>query len=261
MKKIKLNEIDKVPGRRLKPGEKFTFSCHPEIACFNLCCRNLNLFLYPYDVIRLKNSLKISSDEFLDNYVDIVLRPGNFFPEILLKMKEDKEKTCIFLTEKGCSVYEDRPGTCRAFPMENGIIFDDESRQGEIIFFFRPPDFCLGKYEDKKWTPETWATGQDASVYNKMTVEWAKIKSLFTNDPWQGEGPSGPRAKMAFMASYNIDTFRDFIFGSSFLKRYKIKKNFKVKIKKNDAMLLNLGFDWIKFYLWGQKPGYFKVKK
>ncbi len=40
---------------------------------FSLCCRNLNLFLYPYDVIRLKKGLEITSDQFLDKYVDIVL--------------------------------------------------------------------------------------------------------------------------------------------------------------------------------------------
>ncbi len=131
---------------------------------------------------------------------------------------------------------------------------------GEILNFSGPLIFALVNTK-KQWTPEAWAKGQDSFVYNDMTIKWAKIKSLFANDPWHGEGASGPRAKMAFMASYNIDRFRDFIFRSSFLKRYKIKKELQRKIRKNDAMLLKLGFDWIKFYLFGKKARYFRLKK
>lgn len=258
MKNIELDEIERLPGQQLKKEDRFSFRCYPGVKCFNLCCRNLNLFLYPYDVIRLKNSLGISSDRFLDEYVDIVLRDGNYFPEVLLTMSENKEKTCPFLTDAGCSVYSDRPDTCRTFPVEHGLKFDSSGRQTEMIYFFRPPDFCLGQHEKQEWSIDTWADDQEAKLYNKMTSQWAEVKNLFQNNPWENEGPDGPRAKMSFMAVYNIDKFREFVFESSFLKRYKIKIDFKKKIKKNDAQLLKLGFDWIKFYLWGIKPKLFK---
>lgn len=260
MKNIKIDKIDSLPGKLLEKGDVFSFRCYPGVKCFNLCCRNLNLFLYPYDVIRLKNCLKIKSDQFLDKYVDIVLRDSSYFPEVLLTMSENKEKTCPFLTDSGCSVYADRPDTCRTFPVEHGLKFDSTGKKAEMIHFFRPPDFCLGQHENQEWTIETWADDQEARLYNKMTVMWAEVKSLFHENPWKNEGPDGPRAKMAFMAVYNIDKFRDFVFESSFLKRYKIKSDFKRKVKKNDAQLLKLGFDWIKFYLWGIKPKLFKLK-
>jgi Fe-S-cluster containining protein len=123
MKHIDSNEIDKLPGIRIDKNDTFSFHCHPDIACFNRCCRNLNLFLYPYDVVRLKQALDLSSDEFLDRYVDIVLRPANFFPDVLLRMAENPEKTCPFLSASGCSVYADRPDTCRTFPIEQGLLY------------------------------------------------------------------------------------------------------------------------------------------
>ncbi|RPH51890.1 MAG: YkgJ family cysteine cluster protein [Desulfobacteraceae bacterium] len=253
MKYIDIENPGSMPAGLLKEGEIFSFRCHSGLACFNKCCRNINLFLYPYDVLRLRNRLGISSDEFLDTYVDIVLRTSAFFPEVMLHMSDNPEKTCPFLTETGCSLYSDRPDTCRTFPVEQGIYHDAVNNKNKLIHFFRPPGFCLGQYEEKKWTAESWSKDQDASEHNKMTAMWAELAGLFQNNPWEEEGTNGPKAKMAFMAVYNIDRFRDFIFKSSFLKRYVVKYELLTKIKNNDLELLKFGFVWVKYFLWGTR--------
>ena len=250
MKYIDLDKLKEIPGRRVQAEDTFSFRCYPGIGCFNRCCRNLNLFLYPYDLLRLKKALGISSDEFLDQYVDVVLRSGNFFPEVLLRMSPDAEHNCIFVTESGCSVYADRPDTCRMFPMEQGVIYDAAAKKDKPVYFFRPPDFCLGPQENKQWTVSGWAQDQDAGLYQKMTMRWMELKRLFQADPWGIEGPEGPKARMAFMATYNIDRFREFVFNSSFTKRYKVKSAILKKIQNDDGELLKFGFDWVKLFLW-----------
>jgi len=260
MKSIDINELDKLPGTRLNENDIFSFKCHSELPCFNQCCRNLNLFLYPYDVIRLKKRLEISSDQFLDKYVDVVLRPSDFFPEVLLSMSENQNKTCIFLTDSGCSVYSDRPDTCRLFPMEKGILYGSETKKNKPIYFFRPPDFCKGHYEERKLTVKEWVKDQDAELHSKMTEKWADVRQLFQNNPWGREGAEGNKAKMAFMAAYNTDRFRDFIFNSTFLKRYKVKSDILNRIKEDETELLKFGFEWIKFYLWGIKSKFFRLR-
>jgi Fe-S-cluster containining protein len=242
MKYIDLDKLKEIPGRRIEAEDTFSFRCYPGIGCFNRCCRNLNLFLYPYDVLRLKKALGISSDEFLDQYV-----------EVLLRMSTNEEKNCTFLIESGCSVYADRPGTCRMFPMEHGVIYDAALKKDKPVYFFRPPDFCLGPSEDKQWTVSEWAEDQDAGLYQKMTMYWTELKRLFLADPWGTEGPEGSKAKMAFMATYNIDRFREFVFNSSFLKRYKVKSAILKKIQNDDGELLKFGFDWVKLFIWGIK--------
>ncbi|KPA16601.1 Fe-S oxidoreductase [Candidatus Magnetomorum sp. HK-1] len=261
MKYINAQTIDKLPGQRIGDREKFSFRCGPDLSCFNLCCRNLNLFLYPYDVIRLKNNLKISSDQFIDQYTDVVMREGSFFPDVLLKMTETKDKTCPFLSDKGCSVYPDRPDACRTFPIEMGIQFQETSKTYSPVFFFRPPDFCKGGGENNSWTIETWGKDQEVAPYHHMTIQWAKVKSLFQDNPWGPDGINGKRGKMAFMAIYNIDTFRDFILNSSFLKRYKVQKDWQNKIKKNDETLLKFAFEWIKLFLWGISSKKIRLRK
>jgi Fe-S-cluster containining protein len=260
MKYIDIKKIEELPGSRLEPDDTFSFRCYPEIACFNRCCRNLNLFLYPYDVLRLKNALGISSDQFLDRYVDVVLRSDNFFPEVLLRMSENKEKTCPFMLDAGCAVYADRPDTCRLFPMEQGILYAAAGEKDRVVYFFRPPDFCRGPDESTQWTAARWAKDQQTETYQQMTIRWAELKRLFQTDPWGAEGPQGAKAKMTFMAAYNLDRFRDFVFNSSFLKRYKVKADILKKIKNEDKHLLQFSFDWIKFYLWGIKTKRFRQR-
>jgi len=260
MKHVDEDQINKLPGVRISQNDTFCFRCHPEVACFNRCCRNLNLFLYPYDVLRLKNALGLSSDDFLDRHVDVVLRPANFFPDVLLRMAENPQKTCPFLTESGCRVYPDRPDTCRTFPFEQGMLYDADRKKDTPLHFFRPPDFCQGQFEKKEWTISEWTRDQEAELYHQMTMRWGGLKRLFQKDPWGIEGPEGSKAKMAFMATYNIDQFRDFVFQSSFLKRYKVKSAVLKKLKTDDVQLLKFGFEWVKVFVWGQKSKQIRLR-
>ena len=261
MKYIEKDKQDQVRGKQLEKGEAFHFQCHADLECFNLCCRNLNLFLYPYDVLRLSRNLEISTGEFIDRHVDVVLREGHYFPEVLLRMADNAEHTCLFLTEQGCSVYLDRPDTCRTFPVEQGALFNAATGRSTLVHFFRPPDFCLGRHESQEWTTDTWAQDQEAETYHVMTQQWAEIRRLFHHDPWGVEGPHGAKSKMAFMATYNLDRFREFILGSSFLKRYRVKPALAKKLRVSDKALLLFGFEWVKFFVWGKPSKQIRPKK
>jgi Fe-S-cluster containining protein len=250
MKILKPHEKTPVHERSIAPGEHFRFRCYPGIGCFNRCCRNLNLFLYPYDVLRLKQALGISAGVFLDSYVDIVLREGSHFPDVLLRMASDAEQTCPFLSAEGCRVYRDRPDTCRTFPVEHGLLFGEAGQALVPVSFFRPPDFCQGQHESTPWTLQTWTDDQDARRHNRFTRLWAELRALFHRDPWQGQGPDSPPGKMAFMATYNLDAFRDFVFQSSLRKRYRIPHEVLRRAANDDTALLELGFDWVKLFLW-----------
>jgi uncharacterized protein len=260
MKQIDIKEIGKLSGKEIGKNETFHFQCHPNIACFNRCCRNLNLFLYPYDVVRLKKRLAISSDAFIENHVDVVMREGNFFPDVLLKMADNKEKTCPYLMDAGCDVYLDRPDACRTFPLEVGMLYQGDNRPIEPVYFFRPPDFCDGPKEKASWTPETWIKDQEAETYNRMTARWSEVKGLFGENPWGAGGMADPKLKMAFMAAYNVDKFREFVLGSSFLKRFKVASKTLKKIKRSDTALMLLGFSWIKLFVWGKPSKEIKPK-
>jgi hypothetical protein len=164
------------------------------------------------------------------------------------------------VADNGCVVYHHRPDTCRTFPVEQGVLYDASQKKNLPVYFYRPPDFCLGQYDKKEWTAPDWIKDQETEPYRRMTIQWSELKRLFQEDPWGFEGPGGAKAKMAFMATYNIDRFREFVFQSSFLKRYRIKPTLRKKLKTDDLALLKFGFEWVKVFVWGMQSKDIKQK-
>ena len=90
--------------------------------------------------------------------------------------------------------------------------------------------------------------------YHEINAKWARIDALLRQNPF-GEKPlENPALKMAFMASYNMDTFRRFVFDSSFLSRYDVSSRRRDAVRESDTDLLRLGFDWILRFIGGQGP-------
>ena len=63
-----------------------------------------------------------------------------------------------------------------------------------------------------------------------------------------------PALKMAFMACFNIDEFKKFIFESTFLTRFHVPRDKIDRLKASDIELMSFGFDWIKYFLTGKGP-------
>lgn len=76
------------------------------LMCGN-CCRTTGPMLQPKDISRLSKRLKLSEKSFFDSYLRID-EDGDFV---------FKSMPCPFLGDDNfCSVYDDRPKACRAFP-------------------------------------------------------------------------------------------------------------------------------------------------
>jgi Fe-S-cluster containining protein len=75
-------------------------------------------------------SLNMDSDRFIEASCGCGAAGGQYFPDVLLRMADNESRTCPFLSDAGCTVYPDRPDTCRTFPVEHGMLFKD--RPGSI---------------------------------------------------------------------------------------------------------------------------------
>ena len=67
-----------------------------------------------------------------------------------------------------------------------------------------------------------------------------------------GRKLSPERMEMFYMACYDLDSFRRFVFGSSFLKRFEIEDDLLKKIRDDDEELLRFAFRWLKLALFGE---------
>lgn len=232
----------------------FQFACNDTIPCFTRCCHDADMLLYPYDIIRLKRNLGMSSDDFLVKHTVTAFRYSPNFPSVMLKMSDKEGNPCSFLSEKGCLVYEDRPYSCRAYPLEPAMS-GDETKGVSITCSLVQHDHCKGHGKGNEWTAEQWMKDQGMTLYNTYNAEWGKVASrLFAQQSFGEQGSDSQGMNMAYMAAYNMDTFRRFVLKSSFLKRYDVPKKRIKKIKKNDVELMRLGFDWILSFTGGQGP-------
>ena len=241
------------PDSPFKPltGNKFKFRCHPGIPCFNKCCADLNLVLTPYDVVRMKHKLKLSSQDFLERYTKTNMARRSRFPMIHLKMTPGKDRTCPFVSPSGCRIYEDRPGACRIYPLGRAALKVDMEQNTREKFFVVAEKHCLGFQEEKEWTIEEWIKNEGVDEYNTMNDQWLEI---ITSSKGLGAEKDVPRKMQMFlMASYNLDKFREFIFKSKFFERFTVPSALKKKLADDDIELMKFGFDWLKFSLFGER--------
>lgn len=230
-------------------GDTFTFSCHRNVPCFTRCCAALQLVLTPYDILRLKIRLGMSSGEFLEKHTLTRFDRHPRFPMVLLKMTTDGSQACPFVTSDGCTVYEDRPGACRIYPLARAALKGNDTKETKEKFFVVKEEHCLGFGEGPTWTVKSWMSDQGLDEYNRMNDRWLEIIS--------SPGSMGPKEdllrkiQMFFMVSYHLDRFRTFLFESRFFQRFQIPDELRSRIEKDDVSLMIFGFDWLKFSLYG----------
>ena len=240
-------------GRTVVDAEPFKFHCHSEVECFTNCCRKLELYLYPYDVLRLKNCLNMHSAEFMHSHIRTTSGSHPFFPAIMLKMNDNADSTCPFLGANGCEVYRDRPSACRTYPLERAVEKQGEQQKLLVHYFMTHHEYCKGHYEEKKYTVRQWERDQFLHDFNLVNDSWAEVDAFFATNPWQGEGEAGPRQQLAFMVCYNIDEFRSYVTGHNLLRSFRLDRDRRRRIERDDTELLRFGFDWLQFVL-GDRP-------
>lgn len=247
------NEVEKRFPEGMEPLAKgsFSFHCHPGVACYTRCCRKLDLLLYPYDLIRLKNRLGLDSEEFLRRYAAVVRVANPYFPSLAMRMADNEEHTCPFLGAGGCEVYPDRPAACRMYPLEKAVERRPQGRPEEFYFLARH-DYCLGHGEERQWTVKEWLRDQRLLDYNLMDELWAEMDTLFATNPWRGEGAAGPLQQLAFMVCYNLDGFRRYLREHNLLGQFKMSRSEVRAIETGDEALLKFGYNWLRYLLAGQ---------
>ncbi|HKJ80695.1 MAG TPA: YkgJ family cysteine cluster protein [Ignavibacteriaceae bacterium] len=257
LEKLKETILKEYP--RLNKESKFKFNCHKNIGCFNKCCSDVNIFLTPYDIIRLKNSLKISSQEFLDKYSFLPIDENQNHPVVMLKMKNDENKSCHFVGKEGCTVYKDRPWSCRMYPLGVASPKTNFNNDEEEFYFVIEEPVCQGYYEDKTRTINEWIDEQEVKEYSEVGELFKEVSlhNYFGN----GKHLEPAKLEMFYTVCYNIDKFREFVFESTFLKRFDINEEVLEKIKFDDKELLIFGFNWLKYCLFGEKTMKFKKEK
>lgn len=234
----------------LELSDTFKFSCSEKGSCFNECCQDLNQSLTPYDILRLKNRLGLTSGLFLERFTSQHTGPESGLPIITFKTDYTRELQCPFVTSSGCSVYQDRPSSCRTYPLIRAASRSRETGQiTELYMILREPH-CLGFNQDQTQTVAEWIEDQGIALYNQMNDMLMEIISL-KNQLLPGK--LDIKLSLLFhMACYDIDKFRSQIFEKGILDDQNLDSETLDAVKNDDVELLKLGFKWIKYKLFNK---------
>ncbi|MBF0143959.1 MAG: YkgJ family cysteine cluster protein [Magnetococcales bacterium] len=242
------NVIDPV---RLTGEDLFRFRCHPGIACFNHCCRKIDIVLTPYDLIRLRRRLNLTSEEFLHTYARPSALTKGQLPVPLIDMDSETGR-CPFNSDEGCSVYSDRPVACRYYPIGSALMRRQESDDAEEFYFLIKEGFCLGHAEAKEWTVADWRSDQGSDGYDRHNRGWMEtiLKRRSAGDM---VGTSVQTSELFYMAGTNPEAFRRFVFDSTFLKRFEVAPEVERLIAEDDVAMTEFAFEWLKGVLFGDR--------
>ena len=189
----------------------------------------------------------MSSGEFLKRYTTQHTGPESGLPVLTLKSDNNFDLKCPFVTSSGCLVYEDRPSSCRSYPLAR--LASRSRLTGKITeqhMLIKEPH-CLGFKDGQTWTASQWIKNQGLSIYNKtndLLLEIISLKNKFK------PGRLDLKLKLALnMAFYDLDTFRNHIFEKGILGDLNPETATLDEVKKDDLKLLKLGIRWIKSIL------------
>lgn len=87
------------------------------------------VFLSDADVTLMSEGLGLSREKFIDTYCRYV-DMGSFY---MVSLLEKENFDCIFLSEKGCNVYEYRPLQCRTYPFWAHVVESKETWDEEAL--------------------------------------------------------------------------------------------------------------------------------
>jgi len=227
----------------LPADEPFQFACSNQVPCFNDCCRDLNQFLTPYDILRLKKHLGLTSAQFLEKYTRQHIGPETGLPIIALQPDYAADLQCPFVTPQGCRVYENRPASCRMYPLARAIFRSRQTGQIEEQFMLLKEPHCRGFEHGPQMTAQEWMQQQDLTVYNAMNDRMMVIISIKRQ---LKPGPLDMKTSRMFsMACYDLDAFRQYIAEKGLPDDLDTQGVELATLQTDDVALLKIAFKWI----------------
>jgi Fe-S-cluster containining protein len=236
----------------LDGGKAIQFRCRKGIACWNACCSNIDIALTPYDILRLKNRLGISSSEFLVQYTLPYEMEKDGIAGVKLKSVEGGT-ACRFMTPDGCSVYADRPTACRYYPVALLAMRKQDESTDSSAYALVKEVHCLGHQEPRTLTIDEYREEQGLPQYDELAHGWRQlILKKKSSGPTVGK-PSRRSLELFFMTCYDLDRFRAFVASEGFGAIYDVPKAELDAVLADDTMLMLFGFRFLRQVLFGEE--------
>ncbi|MDH5767009.1 MAG: YkgJ family cysteine cluster protein [Gammaproteobacteria bacterium] len=255
MSDIKIEDIpfkSEVMPAVLDPNAEIKFKCHKGISCWNACCKQADITLTPYDILRLKQATGKDSSGVLKDHTVPFTMDADGVPGI--KLRTTDEGTCLFMDEEtGCTIYENRPTACRYYPLGNLSLKKADQAHENQHFVLVKEDHCKGHEEDRGINIQDYRAEQKVEDYDQHNIEYFQLilkkKSM---GPGVGKPPE-MSLQLFFMAAYDQDRFRRFVLSDAFKNNYTLDDKTYDDIANDDVACLYFGYRLLRQVLFNEK--------
>ena len=228
------------------------FRCYKGIECFNACCKSIDIMLTPYDIIRLKKRLGMTSTEFLKQYTFPFEFDKNSIAGVKFQPKEGTTQ-CQFMTEEGCGVYEDRPTACRYYPVGLLSLRRADENFDRASYALVQEDHCKGHQEEREISIKDYRQEQGLEEYDEHGRAWRQvILKMKSAGPAIGK-PSLQSRQLFFMASYDVDRFREFVRSEGFQSTFKLEEDELKSLYEDDVALMQFSDRFIRHVMFAEE--------
>jgi hypothetical protein len=167
-------------------------------------------------------------------------------------MLEGPGEPCPFVSQAGCTVYEDRPGACRSYPLGRGASM---GRDGVVErFYLVREDHCCGFDAGTERTSREWYDDQDMAPYNRANDRYMRLMALVraTGRPLEKN-----LANMGMLCLFQLDMFRELIARMGLFDRVEAEDRRELVMgdsQEADEAALDFGLDWMELVIFGTCP-------
>jgi Fe-S-cluster containining protein len=196
----------------------------------------------------MKTALKMSSTEFMEKYTSIAYSAEKRVPVVFLKMNEG-DKKCQFVSEKGCGIYSNRPWACRMYPLGMAERSTSDGA-AERFYFVVKEDLCHGHGKGCECSVSEFIDSQRVEPYDVMQSPFRRLLAAAAEHK---EALTTDQCAMYYMALYDLDRFRRFVFETRFLSLFDLDEARIDALRTDDEELLELAVAWLAFSLFQRK--------
>lgn len=194
--------------RELNPETRFNFECQAE--CMGKCCRNIDIWLDPWDVETIARELEMTTRDFINRYCYYELDSATRWPSV--RFRHAAEGPCYFLLDDGrCRIYHVRPRNCRTYPLGRAVRFERSGEEVQIVeklFMVDPMEFCLGHNASRTWTVKEWLEDCGAYRYYELCDLYLEVIDFAKKKLKCGEWMNNQTARIIMPLIYGADALR-----------------------------------------------------
>jgi hypothetical protein len=154
---------------------------------------------------------------------------------------------------EGCDIYADRPTACRYYP----VALLSMRKQDEYIdrdsYAIVKEDHCKGHEVNRRITIADYRKEQGLGEYDDLARGWRQlVLKKQSSGPSIGK-PTLRSRQLFFMACYDVDRFREFVFSSSFTNLFELKQEEKDAFATDDLALMQFAFRFLRQVMFGEE--------